>query len=822
LSLDGDREAAYKRDMQTVHALRKAAAFASLMFLGSLAISCGGSSSKPADKCAGVTCTASDKCHVAGTCDPGTGQCSAETAKSCTSGLACDLADGQCKDLCANVTCTPLDQCHTAGQCDPNTGHCSNPLAMPGTACNDGNGCTTGDTCGAAGVCAGTAVNCDTPPDAQCQGTLGSTCTSTGDTTYTCSYIDKVNGTSCNADSNGCTRNDSCQAGVCTAGAPVVCNTPTDPQCQSATGTCSSTGNDTFTCSYTPVANGTSCADGNGCTQNDTCQSGACSAGAAVTCSQSTNPCQAATGTCTSTGATTHSCSFANLGDGTSCNTAGPCTTGQTCTAGVCSGGSPFCLPGQTCNPAGPTCAATAVAPQVARDLPIAGPVGLAIDVSGNSYVAGAIYPSPAPIDFDGHPVSSGGDADIFLAKYDNAGHATWAVGYGDGAAANPQIATGAAVTSDGTLAVIGNFAGSVTIGANTINSASQIDFLAGFASATGAGVWAKQLNDGVNGQLKAIAANPNDASAAHGNRIAVCGFANSGAPTDLVGAGATNPGGNDIVIGVFKSDGTKLWARQIASTAVFNEDCSAIAVDDNGDVWAAGSFSGASLDFGGATSALTGPGAATRKYTWVAKLNGATGAAIFSAGFSGTAGVVTPAGLAVDASGNVVVAGQFTGNVTFGTTTVNTAGVADAWVAKLSPALAPVWAVRLGGAGGDVANGVAVDSFGDAVVTGTFNRTTSGAAVLTATTTTASNPFVLKLNGLTGATDSAAAYGCDATSSGDAVAVNRFGATPDQISLAGSFGSTLTFGAPGTASPVTSVNPTDVYFVAAKLQPIP
>src|SRR5262249_5925462 len=63
---------------------------------------------KPA-LCLGVTCNASDLCHVAGACVPATGACSAETPKSCPVGQACDLADGQCKasgNLCANVTCT--------------------------------------------------------------------------------------------------------------------------------------------------------------------------------------------------------------------------------------------------------------------------------------------------------------------------------------------------------------------------------------------------------------------------------------------------------------------------------------------------------------------------------------------------------------------------------------------------------------------------------------------------------------------------------------------------------------------------------------------
>ena len=36
-------------------------------------------------------------------------------------------------DLCMNVTCSASDQCHVAGSCDYQTGSCSNPAAADGT-----------------------------------------------------------------------------------------------------------------------------------------------------------------------------------------------------------------------------------------------------------------------------------------------------------------------------------------------------------------------------------------------------------------------------------------------------------------------------------------------------------------------------------------------------------------------------------------------------------------------------------------------------------------------------------------------------------------
>jgi alpha-tubulin suppressor-like RCC1 family protein len=62
-------------------------------------------------------------------------------------------------DHCLGVTCTAQDQCHVAGTCiDHTTGACDNPAKADGTACNDGNASTTGDVC-TAGVCAGVACS---------------------------------------------------------------------------------------------------------------------------------------------------------------------------------------------------------------------------------------------------------------------------------------------------------------------------------------------------------------------------------------------------------------------------------------------------------------------------------------------------------------------------------------------------------------------------------------------------------------------------------------------------------------------------------------
>src|SRR6266478_6157617 len=81
-----------------------------------------------------VTCTASDVCHDAGTCNPSTGVCSnpAKTdgagggdGNMCNGIRTCQ--SGTCTQTPPPVTCTASDVCHNAGTCNPSTGVCSNP-----------------------------------------------------------------------------------------------------------------------------------------------------------------------------------------------------------------------------------------------------------------------------------------------------------------------------------------------------------------------------------------------------------------------------------------------------------------------------------------------------------------------------------------------------------------------------------------------------------------------------------------------------------------------------------------------------------------------
>jgi cysteine-rich repeat protein len=78
-------------------------------------------------------------------------------ATPCNDGDGCTQTDTCSGGVCVGsnpVVCTPLDQCHVAGTCNPSTGQCSNPSKPDGTACDDGDTCTAPDEC-TGGACAG-------------------------------------------------------------------------------------------------------------------------------------------------------------------------------------------------------------------------------------------------------------------------------------------------------------------------------------------------------------------------------------------------------------------------------------------------------------------------------------------------------------------------------------------------------------------------------------------------------------------------------------------------------------------------------------------
>jgi hypothetical protein len=160
------------------------------------------------------------------------------------------------------------------------------------------------------------------------------------------------------------------------------------------------------------------------------------------------------------------------------------------------------------------------------------------------------------------------------------------------------------------------------------------------------------------------------------------------------------------------------------------NDIARAIAVDGSGGVYVTGETN--SVNFPSASSSSVQPATAGSTDVFVAKLNAAGSALVYSTYLGGSGGDSGYA-IAVDSGGNAYVTGETnsptaaaTGNIPFprvGAFQTNYNGGGDAFFTKLSAdGSAIVYSTYLGGTGVERGYGVAVDSVGAAYFTGFTN----------------------------------------------------------------------------------------------------
>ena len=180
------------------------------------------------------------------------------------------------------------------------------------------------------------------------------------------------------------------------------------------------------------------------------------------------------------------------------------------------------------------------------------------------------------------------------------------------------------------------------------------------------------------------------------------------GQAIDLVVPEKLGSGNHQVSFSVTTTNPSQAWDASADWGATLSPDAlaNAVAVDSSGDVFVAG--------YTASTLHGTHYGDAD---TWLAKRSGSDGSLMWDVQ-DGTSTTEFASGLAVSATGDVYTVGRSLGDL-YGTN----AGLEDAWVTRHrgSDGLS-VWEVQYGTTSADYALGVAVDGSGDVIVAGFLN----------------------------------------------------------------------------------------------------
>jgi hypothetical protein len=314
--------------------------------------------------------------------------------------------------------------------------------------------------------------------------------------------------------------------------------------------------------------------------------------------------------------------------------------------------------------------------------------------------------------------LTSAGESDIFLAKYNATGGVLWAKRYGSTGNDSPYTV---AVDNAGNVTIGGLFSGTTNLGASNLTAVGQNDlFLAQYNGTDGTHRWSKNVSGSMGEAAKAIAIDG-------ANNIYVTGYFQGAINFGTGTLRVPFTSDLDVYVAKFNSSGTNLWAKNWTNNG--NESGDDIAVTPQGEIAFGGNFSN-TVNFGG--SDLTSPNAMTNMF--VTKLN-TNGGHIWSKSIGDPAKSEGVRGVAVDGSGNVVITGYVLGAVDFGAgLTPTSGGTADSFVAKYASANgAHQWSKRFGSIGNDYGEAVKVDASGNVYAVGSFEQTVGfGGAALT------------------------------------------------------------------------------------------
>lgn len=332
---------------------------------------------------------------------------------------------------------------------------------------------------------------------------------------------------------------------------------------------------------------------------------------------------------------------------------------------------------------------------------------GLVVDTTGSVAAVGKFA---GTLGF-GPITDSAGGLDAFAIMFDAAGTMQWVHKYGDAA---DQEAAGIALAPGGDLVLGGRFQGAIDFGGGALVSAGHSDVFVTKLTSTGSHVWSKRF--GGAGYEFLVAPVVDDS----GNVIIGGMFEYDFA------IGTTLKGGDGFNAFVAKldADGNPQWARSFGG--IYDDNGTAVAVDAQGNVFFAGTYTG-NVDFGGGPVEDQGADS-----IFLVKLD-PSGSFLWSKAFGYAPGrPPSLAGMTVTPSGGIVLTGRLPEATAFGGPPLTSAGSDDVFVAVLDGEGNHLWSRHFGDSNAQAAVGVTHLAGQAYAVAGTFTGSLAfGAQVL-------------------------------------------------------------------------------------------
>ncbi len=372
---------------------------------------------------------------------------------------------------------------------------------------------------------------------------------------------------------------------------------------------------------------------------------------------------------------------------------------------------------------------------------------GVVVDASGNVYTTGSLTGSG---DFDPGPgvvtLTSAGSTDVYISKLDALGNFVWAIRMGG---TGPQSALAIALDNSGNIYVTGNFNNTIDLdpgpGFAMFTSLGFQDAFVAKYDPSGNHVWSNRFGSANHEAASDIAI---DGS---GNVITTGVFTGT---TDFdPGAGTANliaVSSSDAYISKLDLNGNYVWAKQIVLNG--SNSPTSLTADVAGNVYITGYYENAvDFDPGAGTYTITSAG---MQDIFFVKLD-VNGAFSWAGSMGGTVADYGRS-IALDATGNVIITGEFQGTAdldpTVGVYNLTATAVKDIFVAKFNPATASfIWSVRIGDTNNDVGYGITTDANNNIYVTGDFIGTVDfdpgAGSVLISSNGNQRDCFILKLD---------------------------------------------------------------------------